>query len=433
MLGNPIARPAAAALVLLGGGVGGRAAGSAAFFEIEPLDGAAGSTAAAGVSPDGSIVVGHSSNGTPIGEALVWTVADGTQPLPGNGPTPPIATHAIGLSVDGQVIVGAASSDGDPSANPRAFRWTLAGGVELLDDLPGGDERGAAGATSSDGGVTCGYGVGDAGAFPVRWVPAVEPLGWLDGAPDGYESGGAHDVSANGATIAGNSAFADHSIEAFFWTSATGLVGLGDLPGGAAISEAEAISADGATIIGHSESGWGVEAFVWTAALGMEGLGDLAGGNFASKAFGVSGDGAVVVGWSQSDLGTRPFVWTRQTGMLDLQQLMLDEGINAIAGWTAMQPTAISDDGTTVVGQGNDPNGRGRGWVIVLPPILRCFGDVDGDNDTDVFDFGVFATYFGQAVAPYTSGDFDGSGFVDVFDFSIFAADFGCRAQQFGR
>jgi hypothetical protein len=56
----------------------------------------------------------------------------------------------------------------------------------------------------------------------------------------------------------------------------------------------------------------------------------------------------------------------------------------------------------------------------------RCAGDIDGDGDTDVFDFGILAANFGQAVTPGTNGDLDNNGTVNVFDFAIFAADFGC-------
>lgn len=59
------------------------------------------------------------------------------------------------------------------------------------------------------------------------------------------------------------------------------------------------------------------------------------------------------------------------------------------------------------------------------PPII-CPGDIDGDGDTDIFDFGVFATHFGSSVPAGTLGDLDGNGVVNVFDFGIFAADFGC-------
>lgn len=64
--------------------------------------------------------------------------------------------------------------------------------------------------------------------------------------------------------------------------------------------------------------------------------------------------------------------------------------------------------------------------VTKAAPPVACVGDLDADGDTDVFDFGVFASNFGQSVAPGTSGDFDGNGSVDVLDFGTFASDFGC-------
>ena len=59
------------------------------------------------------------------------------------------------------------------------------------------------------------------------------------------------------------------------------------------------------------------------------------------------------------------------------------------------------------------------------PPA--CPGDIDGDDDTDVFDFGEFLINFGASgLAPFTSGDLDGDGDADVFDFTVFLIDFGC-------
>lgn len=56
-----------------------------------------------------------------------------------------------------------------------------------------------------------------------------------------------------------------------------------------------------------------------------------------------------------------------------------------------------------------------------------CPGDIDGDGDTDVFDFSIFASGFGTpSGAFHADGDLDHNGSVDVFDFSVIAGDFGC-------
>lgn len=61
----------------------------------------------------------------------------------------------------------------------------------------------------------------------------------------------------------------------------------------------------------------------------------------------------------------------------------------------------------------------------ILKPA-QCAADLDGDADTDVFDFGLFAPRFGTSVTPGTHGDYDENGVVNVFDFGVLATDFGC-------
>jgi hypothetical protein len=64
--------------------------------------------------------------------------------------------------------------------------------------------------------------------------------------------------------------------------------------------------------------------------------------------------------------------------------------------------------------------------VFQVVPPAPCAGDLDGDLDTDVLDFAIFASNFGTSVTPGTNGDLTGDGAVDVFDFTEFASDFGC-------
>jgi hypothetical protein len=60
-------------------------------------------------------------------------------------------------------------------------------------------------------------------------------------------------------------------------------------------------------------------------------------------------------------------------------------------------------------------------------------GDLDGDGDVDVFDFGAFAPNFGTTIgADRCHGDMDCDGDVDVFDFGAFAPTFGCLGPATG-
>lgn len=79
-----------------------------------------------------------------------------------------------------------------------------------------------------------------------------------------------------------------------------------------------------------------------------------------------------------------------------------------------------------LVGNMSEPVAADVGAISFTPPPPVCVGDIDGDEDTDVFDFGTLATNFGSSVPAGTGGDLNGDGNVNVFDFGIFAGDFGC-------
>ena len=64
---------------------------------------------------------------------------------------------------------------------------------------------------------------------------------------------------------------------------------------------------------------------------------------------------------------------------------------------------------------------------VVAPP--PCPGDIDGDDDTDVFDFALFAPAFGASLGDAEfnpNADLNADDTIDVFDFAILAPDFGC-------
>jgi probable HAF family extracellular repeat protein len=187
--------------------------------------------------------------------------------LPGGG----FESYATAVSADGSVVVGAGRFSGavNTTEGREAFRWTQAGGMVGLGDLPGGRFGSYAQAVSADGSVVVG----------------TSPS------------------AASGSNV-------DYS-EAFRWTQATGMVGLG-IPTGATWSSADAVSADGSVVFIGSNS----LSYRWTQATGMVELGRF-GVNDASA------DGMVAAGAYVSPNPRIPglpmaAIWTPDSRMRDL-------------------------------------------------------------------------------------------------------------------
>ncbi|HKQ49621.1 MAG TPA: hypothetical protein VJZ71_16230 [Phycisphaerae bacterium] len=193
--------------------------------------------------------------------------------------------------------------------------------------------------------------------------------------PGGQVLSIAYGASGDGEIVVGESMSASSSpyTEAFRWTEASGMIALGDLPGGRFESIANAISADGSTIVGMSSSGNShtsdgyFEAFRWTITTGLVPLGDFPGGFFESRALGTSADGSLIVGSSIGSTGYRAFIWDTQYGMRDLAQVLTQEYGLDLSGWILSSASAVSSDGTTIVGTGYNPSGEVEAFRAVLP------------------------------------------------------------------
>lgn len=336
------------------------------------------------VSNDGTTVVGRAIH--PGGnEAFRWTQAGGMQglgDLPGGG----FFSEAYSTSGDGSAVVGRSVS----AFGIEAFRWTQAGGMQGLGTLGGGTLGSSeAHSVSADGSVVVGFGTSLSGrdeAF--RWTQAggMQGLGILGGGhlPSQTFSSQAWSTSADGSVVVGSSASPNSAVEAFRWTQAGGMQGLGNLPGGSFSSIALSTSADGEVVVGSSVSFNGTEAFRWTQAGGMQGLGALAGGGFNSQANSTSADGSVVVGRSTASGGGKAFLWDSINGMRALDDvLQADFGLD-LTGWMLRDARGVSDDGLVVAGWGINPNGRQEAFIANMrqdvvvavhePGILVLFG-----------------------------------------------------------
>jgi uncharacterized membrane protein len=203
-------------------------------------------------------------------------------------------SYAEGLSADGLTIIGTQHH----TTAPQAFRWTEAGGMIGIGDLPGGPFESHARALSSDG----------------------------------------SDIVGSGFSASGK--------EAFLWTGATGLFGLGDLPGGAFESLAWDISGDGSLVVGTGHSDLGYEAFIWDRSNGIRNLRevlvseyglDLDGWTLLS-ARGISADGGTIVGEGRNPSGQSES-W-RVSGIPEPSAtvLVLSSGIVLIGGRSHRRP-----------------------------------------------------------------------------------------------
>jgi len=328
-----------------------------AFSGVGVLAGDSASEALA-VSGDGRVVVGASGGADTRRQAFRWTHTEGLKAL---GVLAGGATSiARGASYDGAVIVGQADAPGSSSV---AFRWTPFTGLEQLPALTGASLC-VAGGVSGDGEVVVGTCL-LAGNAAFRWSRAsgITSLGQFGGGTS--RSSNAMAISADGSTVVGSG----HPVltGAVAWKAGAQSTVLGHL-GQDVATVATAVSRDGSVIVGYSSDGQGRgRAFRWTQATGMTALGSGQEGWAGVVAAGVSGDGRVVVGWGTAAAGEAAVVWDEALGLLRLEDLLRTRYRLELNGWVLTRATGISDDGRTLVGQGQNPQGRLEGWVLTLP------------------------------------------------------------------
>ncbi|CUS34680.1 hypothetical protein [Candidatus Nitrospira nitrificans] len=182
-------------------------------------------------------------------------------------------------------------------------------------------------------------------------------------------SGGGLNINNDGSCIVGYQDNGDFTpFHAFRWTQTTGPVDLGTLdpPNNASRSSfATDTNQNCSVVVGFSDltaGGATQHAFRWTQDGGMADLGVPTNGGPHSRALGVSGAGTVIVGDADFPAGgfTRKgaFRWT--SGFFT----------DLIPGNTNSLATAVSTDGTVVVGQvGTSTASSAFRWVVPTPPV----------------------------------------------------------------
>ena len=134
-------------------------------------------------------------------------------------------------------------------------------------------------------------------------------------------------------------------------------------PRGADNTIAWAVSADGSVVVGTSViPGVSSSAFIWREGVGISELPGVPDG-VPFKPNAISANGSVVVGGS----GGLAAVWDEAHGLRLLQDVLTrDYGLD-LTGWTLQNALGVSADGSTIVGGGLSPAGRGEGFVAILP------------------------------------------------------------------
>lgn len=439
-------------------------------------------SAAYGVSANGRVVVGANelapnAAGFITSEAFVWTPETGRTGiglLPGGIPG---GSTAAAVSPDGNHVAGV-STTGRQFVSQEAFRWSLGAGMQGLGALNGPSSQSEARAVSRNGRVVVGtdefYPPGLPGerqrrAFRFTEEAGLQDLGVLREYGEGSFTEG-EDVSADGRVVVGtayrgrnpNDSIPTDLAQPFRWTREGGMQGLGNLRRFESDAfrqqetVAKAVSADGKTIVGVDRLPVGdfsvfangnEKAVLWTEESGWRSLGvprDVAGDGFDSSAVDVSGDGLTVIGRVSytstvvtnvypSVISRRsiPFIWDAERGMRPLARVLAgDYGLD-FEGWNLGEATAISDDGTTIVGTGVNPDGVQEAWRAVLRRNTRS-GDANFDGRVDLVDRDLLMGNLGMSsetdAVYYEYGDFDADGAVGESDLALLMANYDGRS-----
>ncbi len=266
-----------------------------------------------------------------------------------------------GMNLDGTAFTGYRTTGGNPN-NSIAYRWTQALGFQDLGTLGGDSSWGYA--ISDDGQVVTGYSW--TGSNPVdlafRWTPGTGMVGLPIAGGLTNHFGWA--MNGAGTAIVGTG-YTNAGEVIFRWTQAGGTENLG--PGaGSAWGGGTAVSADGTAIAGYSAAGACYDGLRRTDSGGFEMFGGFLNYSRITPR-GITPDGTAIVSNLQVQCGlytatNRAGVWTQARGMVELMSYLSGEGVN-LTGWTLYDVVGVSNDGTTLAGNGV-LGGVSRGWVV---------------------------------------------------------------------
>lgn len=327
-----------------------------------------------GISADGQTVVGHFDDPN-AGSAFDphgpfrWSVSGGFEDL--RDPSFPFDNMTVaGTSNSATSIVGRYRPVSGPPA--LAYRYTDGAGYSVIDTDPNPPAFAAIG-ISGNGGVV--YGSSNDSSVPGTLLTAayvgasgvIVDLGHL-GPAAGANISFATGASNNGSVIVGTSSNETSPTNPFVWTQATGMTRITSY----ADATADGVSRDGQWVIGSVYEGVLARAYRWSDGTGEELLGNIPGlGSHESNASAISDDGSVIVGEARtgafSGIPWEAFIWTKTMGMMNLRTMLEDQHGLDLAGWQLIEAEDVSADGLAITGRAIDPNGTYRAFYATIP------------------------------------------------------------------
>jgi uncharacterized membrane protein len=313
-----------------------------------------------GVSADGSAVVGVMPG---TYEVFRWTAASGVVPL---GMCSGCVLGRVGsmpsISEDGRVIAGSILTADSLYVTPGLWREAT-GWQQLIPPVPADcglldDAYGSGWAVSGDGLVAGG-------------------LYWRPGQPGGLahafrwsETGGFADLGSSGRDSRVCAADHDGSVlvgwdsdpDDAHWRATAWVDGvMTTLSLSPAFTEAHAVTPDGLTIAGMDYDDVkhkGIAAlWKWNGAAWDRTVLGVLPGTFAyygeAHALDLTADARTVVGFNRYDnVSSAGFLWSAATGMREATQFLAEQGITLPGDFVLTTLTAISEDGRTIAGAG---------------------------------------------------------------------------------
>lgn len=269
------------------------------------------------------------------------------------------STQALCISDNGQVVYGAAWGF---SSSQAGFRWTLAGGMSLVQTPPRAYDV-LVRRTNVDGSVAIGHYIHPSQMRHVMWRPDGSPLE-LSGLTHGVT--GLTAVSSDGRTIVGHEGTFAGDIFSIWRDGATTPEEVAN-PQGYDGTTPNGISPDGRVVVGtvRVPGSGATRPFRWTLA---EGYTVLTSGLTTAHPVDASYDGSIVVG-TTATATPRGFIWSSTgTTLLALA-----------AGYSGTEVGAVSWDGRTIVGDVWRASGTAaaywrQGRVTLLADALAAQG-----------------------------------------------------------